>query len=251
MNILDNSSQKHECGHDVDSNRVINDPLCYLQCHLHWSSLDPRYVFILDAGKTIYIWQGKKSSLMLRSKSRYYRKAVICSMFELDASNGGTVSPCPGWGECQLCGNACLPSWLQTGRWEDQQEWAEGHVGDPQCTARERGRRVLGTHEREVYWSTKGQHTPLYACILCVCVLYVSHWPLEVHLWRHWSVLVMLPCPSKSHVMSLQEHVPDDWEPPRPILYKVGLGMGYLELPQGKTPHSSLLDITVLQLAAW
>jgi len=31
----------------------------------------------------------------------------------------------------------------------------------------------------------------------------------------------------------LQEWVEDNWEPPRPILYKVGIGMGYLELPQG------------------
>ena len=31
----------------------------------------------------------------------------------------------------------------------------------------------------------------------------------------------------------LMEHVPDNWQPPRPVLYKVGLGMGYLELPQG------------------
>ena len=31
-----------------------------------------------------------------------------------------------------------------------------------------------------------------------------------------------------------QENVPDNWEPPRPLLYKVGLGMGYLELPQGE-----------------
>ena len=31
----------------------------------------------------------------------------------------------------------------------------------------------------------------------------------------------------------LMEHIPDNWQPPRPILYKVGLGMGYLELPQG------------------
>ncbi len=31
----------------------------------------------------------------------------------------------------------------------------------------------------------------------------------------------------------VQQWVPDNWEPPRPILYKVGLGMGYLELPQG------------------
>jgi len=29
-----------------------------------------RYVFILDAGRQIYIWTGKKSTLMLRSKAR-------------------------------------------------------------------------------------------------------------------------------------------------------------------------------------
>ena len=33
----------------------------------------------------------------------------------------------------------------------------------------------------------------------------------------------------------LMEHIPDNWQPSRPILYKVGLGMGYLELPQGNT----------------
>lgn len=31
-----------------------------------------------------------------------------------------------------------------------------------------------------------------------------------------------------------QEIVPDDFEPAEARIYKVGLGMGYLELPQGK-----------------
>lgn len=31
-----------------------------------------------------------------------------------------------------------------------------------------------------------------------------------------------------------QECVPDDFEPAEPRMYKVGLGMGYLELPQGR-----------------
>lgn len=39
-------------------------------CPLTPQSLDYRYVFILDAGKQIYIWTGKKSTLMLRSKAR-------------------------------------------------------------------------------------------------------------------------------------------------------------------------------------
>ena len=39
-------------------------------CPLTPQSLDFRYAFILDAGKQIYIWTGKKSTLMLRSKAR-------------------------------------------------------------------------------------------------------------------------------------------------------------------------------------
>ncbi|MEE6526983.1 hypothetical protein FKM82_027974, partial [Ascaphus truei] len=30
----------------------------------------------------------------------------------------------------------------------------------------------------------------------------------------------------------IKRSVPDDFQPPRPKLYKVGLGLGYLELPQ-------------------
>ncbi|XP_016121305.1 protein flightless-1 homolog [Sinocyclocheilus grahami] len=30
----------------------------------------------------------------------------------------------------------------------------------------------------------------------------------------------------------IKKHVPDDFTPVRPKLYKVGLGLGYLELPQ-------------------
>ena len=35
----------------------------------------------------------------------------------------------------------------------------------------------------------------------------------------------------------MQEWVPDDWEWAEPRLYKVGLGMGYLELPQRKLTY--------------
>ena len=37
---------------------------------------------------------------------------------------------------------------------------------------------------------------------------------------------------SQSHLF--QQWVPDNWSPHLPIMYKVGLGMGYLELPQGE-----------------
>lgn len=34
------------------------------------SSLDPRYVFILDTGMKIFVWNGKKAANILVSKSR-------------------------------------------------------------------------------------------------------------------------------------------------------------------------------------
>ena len=49
----------------------------------------------------------------------------------------------------------------------------------------------------------------------------------------------------------LQEHVPDNWQPPRPILYKVGLGMGYLELPQGQSAISASLRFVYSPAALW
>lgn len=38
----------------------------------------------------------------------------------------------------------------------------------------------------------------------------------------------------------IKEHVPDDFQPMNPRLYKVGLGRGYLELPQVDIPHNKL-----------
>merc|ERR550532_3166825 len=37
-----------------------------------------------------------------------------------------------------------------------------------------------------------------------------------------------------------EEHVPDNWGPVTPRLYSVGLGMGYLELPQVEVPGNKL-----------
>jgi hypothetical protein len=38
-------------------------------------------------------------------------------------------------------------------------------------------------------------------------------------------------------IFLFQEIIPDDFEPAETRIYKVGLGMGYLELPQGKNNH--------------
>ena len=40
-----------------------------------------------------------------------------------------------------------------------------------------------------------------------------------------------------------KEIYPEDWQPNRPILYKVGLGMGYLELPQGMPSYNCLVSL--------
>ncbi len=35
------------------------------------TSLDPRYVFFLDVGPRLYLWNGKKCNSMTRAKARY------------------------------------------------------------------------------------------------------------------------------------------------------------------------------------
>lgn len=49
-----------------------------------------------------------------------------------------------------------------------------------------------------------------------------------------WKALGESPTPH------IGECVPDDFEPAEPRMYKVGLGMGYLELPQVEIPHNVL-----------
>ena len=44
----------------------------------------------------------------------------------------------------------------------------------------------------------------------------------------------------------MQEWVPDDWEWAEPRLYKVGLGMGYLELPQRKLTYMHVNYIVII-----
>lgn len=39
-------------------------------------SLDPRYVFILDVGLKIFLWNGKKSKNTLKSKARLFCEKI-------------------------------------------------------------------------------------------------------------------------------------------------------------------------------
>ena len=44
------------------------------------SSLDPRFVYVLDDNKTMYIWMGKKAKLMTRTKARLDRIPNNCQL---------------------------------------------------------------------------------------------------------------------------------------------------------------------------
>lgn len=53
-------------------------------------ALDPRYVFVIDCGTKIYVWQGRKSKNTLKSKSRLVAlqlfwdwEVIHCSLFRL------------------------------------------------------------------------------------------------------------------------------------------------------------------------
>lgn len=112
------------------------------------ASLDRRYVFLVDKGLDMYIWSGKKSKGVTRTKTRLIAEKINKN----ERKNGATI-----------------------------------HM------------EAQGSESVE-FWKALGQQ-PTTDILVCV---------------------------------------PDDFEPPEPRLYKVGLGMGYLELPQVEIPHGKL-----------
>jgi len=119
-------------------------------CPLTTQSLDYRYVFILDAGKQIYIWTGKKSSLMLRSKARLVAE-------KLNKNERKSLS--------------------------------------------------------EIITVAQGGEEPVF-----------------------WQLFGGAPD------FEIKESSQTKIEYPKPVLYKVGLGMGYLELPQVDVPQHCLVN---------
>ncbi|KAL1488438.1 hypothetical protein ABEB36_014910 [Hypothenemus hampei] len=118
------------------------------------NSLDPRYVFILDKGMTIFIWNGKKSKNTLKSKSR-----LMCEKINKNER-------------------------------KNKAEIIAEIVGE----------------ESKEFWDTLGLPEDVL--------------PQNI----------------------VKEHVNSDFTPVPPRLYKVQLGMGYLELPQVEVPHGKLVN---------
>lgn len=52
----------------------------FFQFEASYECLDPRYVFLLDAGKKIFIWNGKKSKNTVQSKARY-AVILLCAVY--------------------------------------------------------------------------------------------------------------------------------------------------------------------------
>ncbi|EEC17524.1 flightless-I, putative, partial [Ixodes scapularis] len=112
---------------------------------VHPDSLDPRYVFVLDAGRTLFVWSGRHSKNTMVSKGRLLAEKINKN----ERKNYSEVVTCPQ------------------------------------------------SEEEEDFWKALGVAPADYAGF------------------------------------QPEEHVPDDFAPAHPCLYRVGLGMGYLELPQG------------------
>ncbi|XP_076366000.1 FLII actin remodeling protein isoform X2 [Tachypleus tridentatus] len=118
---------------------------------LQYSSLDPRYAFVLDAGNHIYIWNGKQSKNTLRSKARLLAEKI--------------------------------------------------------------NKNERKNHSEIVSFS-QGQEESCF--------------------WKHFGL-------SEPPLNPPQPHVSADFEPIPPRLYQVGLGMGYLELPQVEVRQNKLV----------
>lgn len=121
-------------------------------------SLDPRYVFVLDVGRKIFVWSGKLSKNTMVSKGRLLAEKINKN---------------------------------------ERKNYSEVIT-------------YQQSEEEEDFWKALGVD------------------PMDYQNYEP------------------EEHVPDDFTPFFPCLYRVGLGMGYLELPQGRTlisnPFLSLLN---------
>ncbi|XP_077526880.1 FLII actin remodeling protein isoform X2 [Haemaphysalis longicornis] len=114
------------------------------------ASLDPRYVFVLDAGRKIFVWSGRFSKSTMVSKGRLLAEKINKN----ERKNYSEVITCPQ------------------------------------------------SEEDEDFWKALGGP----------------------------------PEPG----FEPTEHVPENFTPAHPCLYRVGLGMGYLELPQVEVPEGKL-----------
>ena len=126
-------------------------------------SLDPRHVFLLDAGLRIFVWYGKKCKNVLKSKARLMAERINRN----ERKNKALI---------HIFCQSDEPSLF----WLILQDQASSSLESEDDTV------------------------------------------------------------SPSAPVSLQEHVPDNWTPVIPRLYTVGLGMGYLELPQVEIPGNKL-----------
>ncbi|KAH7943533.1 hypothetical protein HPB52_009189 [Rhipicephalus sanguineus] len=120
------------------------------------SSLDPRYVFVLDAGRKIFVWSGRCSQNTMVSKGRLLAEKINKN----ERKNYSEVITC-----------------------------------------------AQSEEDEEDFWSALG----------CMD-------------------------PSELEDFEPVEHVPENFAPAHPCLYKVGLGMGYLELPQVEVPEGKLVQ---------
>ena len=126
-------------------------------------SLDPRFVFLLDAGLRIFVWYGKKCKNILKSKARLMAEKISKN----ERKNKATIHIFSQGEEPGLF-------WLALTDQANSSLESEDEAG----------------------------------------------------------------CPPQ--VLALTEHVADTFTPVTPRLYTVGLGMGYLELPQVEVPSNKL-----------
>ena len=128
----------------------------------HTESLDPRHVFLLDAGLRIFVWYGKRCKNVLKSKARLMAEKINKN---------------------------------------ERKNKASIHIF---CQGEEPG----------LFWAVLQDQGSSLEC----------------------EEEMVSPVPA----VELKDHVADNWCPVIPRLYCVGLGMGYLELPQVEVPANKL-----------
>ena len=120
-------------------------------------SLDPRHVFLLDSGMSLFVWYGRRCKNVVKSKARLMAEKISKN----ERKNMATIN---------------------------------------------------------IF--SQGDEPP-------------SFWHILLETSRSEEE-------SSDCLPAVEDHVPDNWSPVTPRLYSVGLGMGYLELPQVEIPANKL-----------
>lgn len=246
----------------------LNNHIATFQTESLLSHLDRRFVFLFDCGMNIFIWSGKLAKGVTRTKTRQVLLKAIkhnpytLYMYVLSSHNMQTT-----WTIFSTY-KMYISSYTTNVQVFDWHVFVLYRLIAEKINKNERKNKAEISMETQggessEFWKCLGETPTAFigvsSCLCRVDLLYLlkckivwisltgkllKHRPILHLYWLELhadciTVLIIVDRDWNARNTSFdllcfsQECVPNDFEPAEPHMYKVGLGMGYLELPQG------------------